>query len=92
MPDTLTYATAGALLVLAGLFAGLAFRGAPEDEREELHLFFASKMGYFAGILVLLVGVSYRLFDGRVDPWLAGALAAMVVGKIIAHAWAKRFK
>ena len=92
MSDTLTYAIIGALLILSGLFAGLAFRATPEDEREELHLFFASKTGYITGILVLLIGVAYQLFDGRVDPWLAGALAAMVIGKVISHAWAKRYK
>ena len=42
MPDTLTYAAIGVLLILTGLFAGIAFRGTPEDEREEMHLFFAS--------------------------------------------------
>ena len=89
MPDMLTYAVVGALLILAGLFAGIAFRGTPEDEREEMHLFFASKAGYFVGVVILLIGVSLRLFEGYVDPWLAGALAGMVIGKVVAQAWAK---
>ena len=92
MPNMLTYAVVGALLILAGLFAGIAFRGIPEDEREELHLFFASKIGYFTGVVVLIVGVSLRLFEGYVDPWLAGALAAMVIGKVVAQAWTKLYK
>ncbi len=92
MPNALTYATVGALLVLVGLFAGVAFRGVPEDEREEFHLFFASKGGYFVGVFVLLLGVTYQLFSGNVDPLLVVALAAMVIGKVISHAWAKRYR
>jgi len=92
MPDTLVYASVAILFVLAGIFAGVAFRGAPQDEREEAHLFFASRVAYFSGVIVLLLGVSYQAVTSAVDPWLASVLAVMVIGRALGHAWAKRYK
>jgi len=92
MPDTITYATIAVLFVLAGLFIGLALKSAPQDEREESHLLFASRTAYFSGMIILLAGVSYQALTNHVDPWLAGVLAVMIIAKVLGHAWAKRYR
>jgi len=92
MPEAITYASVMVLFVLASFFAGLVFKSVSQDEREEAHLLFASRAAYFAGVIVLLIGVSYQALYDHADPWLAGTLAIMVIVKALSHIWAKRHR
>lgn len=73
-----TLIVVGAMIVFA-----LTFREIGGDEREVHHRLLASRFAFRLGLTVLSVGVLYQTFTHQLDPWLAGTLAAMTIGKII---------
>ncbi len=70
------------LIVVFGFFAGAVWHERSRDEREQHHAQLAGRIGYLAGILVLVVGIAYQVFMTSVDIWLPVALLAMVAGKL----------
>ncbi len=77
------------LAVFFIIFAGLLWREAPGDEREQFHKFIASRFAYFTVIATLVVGVVIQSFKGEIDPWLiiaiCIALLAKIFGRIYGH-------
>jgi hypothetical protein len=63
-------------------FSLLLFKEYAVDEREELHRFIASRAGYLAGSLILIVGIVWQSFNEQFDPWLVFTLVTMVFVKI----------
>jgi len=82
MPDTLMYLMVGSLVVLFAIFAGFLWRESALDEREQLHKMIAGRVGYLAGMAVLVVGIAAQGVASHVDPWLVLTLGAMILGKI----------
>jgi len=83
MPATLEHVLLVGLLVIGLIFGGLIMHESPADERETQHVMYAGRIGYLAGVAVLIAGVVTQALNGIVDIWLAAALAAMVVGKVL---------
>lgn len=71
------------LVVLFGAYSIFISLERGGDERESSHKMLAGRAAFFAGGLVLLIGIVIQSFeDGGPDPWLVFALAAMVFVKI----------
>jgi hypothetical protein len=79
------------MIVVFGLFAGTVWHERPKDEREAQHAHLAGRVGYLAGILVLVAGITYQVFMTSVDMWLPVALLAMVAGKLIARLYLRNY-
>jgi hypothetical protein len=82
-------AAMGALLVAAVLLAvwvGFVIRETAADEREALHRMNAGRAGYLAGLAVLTCALVVQGLSHHIDPWIAGALIAMVFAKLIVRA------
>jgi len=90
MPNALHYMIAGGLVVSVALFAGLFWRGDPQDEREELHRHVAARFAYITGVAVLAGGIIIESFVREPDIWLVVALGAMVVAKLAGHFYSER--
>ncbi len=88
MPSGLVYTLAAALLLIGALFGGLVLREEARDEREEANRTAAGRTGYLTGIAVLVIAIIAETFTmGHPSPWVAGALAGMVVAKLAARAY-----
>ncbi len=82
----------GAAALLA-VWAGFVAREGAADEREALHRMNAGRAGYLAGFAVLTAGLlAQGFFEHHVDPWLAGALAVMVIAKVAARLYDEAFR
>lgn len=73
----------GLLLASFGLFAGLFWQEHAADEREAVLLDKAGRLGYLAGLTVLVIGVVIQSFNHNVDIWLVLTIAAMIIAKHI---------
>ncbi len=82
MSNTLHLTVYGLLLICTGLFTGLVVHETVHDERELDHKNRSGRFGYTLGILVLLAGITWQTIYMPYDPWLLGALIAMVIGKV----------
>jgi uncharacterized protein involved in response to NO len=72
--------------LLYGIFL---FRTNVQDEREQLHVFVASKLGYLIGAAVLTFAIVAEKLSHHSVSWLIIALAGMVLGKIIGLLYAQ---
>ena len=61
------------------------------DEREVVHRMNAGRVAYLSGIGVLTLGLIVQGFHHAIDPWVAIALAVMVVSKLSAYLYASKF-
>lgn len=87
MPDMVLSGMLVGLLALFFLLALFVVRERAGDEREAVHRASAGRVAFLVGGLVLVAGI---VAEGRVhsvDPWLVGALIAMVVAKWAARVW-----
>ena len=87
MPDATAMAIACVLLIVFAVFAAFVWRERAVDEREAAHQAAAGRAAFLAGAAALTVGVVFQSFAHNVDPWLVGALVAMVLAKIGARIW-----
>lgn len=76
------------LVVASLLYSIFLFRATPADEREQLHVFVASRLGFLTGALVLTIAIVFEKLAHHSVTWLLLALAGMVIGKIIGIVWA----
>ncbi|MBI4088018.1 hypothetical protein HY418_01390 [Candidatus Kaiserbacteria bacterium] len=91
MPSMAHELMLAASAVAFGIVAVFVLAEGKGDERENAHRSFAGRAAFFAGGVVLLVGIITEGLQGTPDPWLVGALVAMVVGKVGAHIHASRY-
>jgi len=68
-------------------FGGFILREQPRDERENEHRKFADRIAFLSGAAVLMTGIIVESFKHALNPWLAYALVAMVLGKLVALLW-----
>ena len=74
-----------ALLIVAVLmlvWAGFIMREKAADEREVLLTMKSGRIAYLSGLLVLLVALIAQGMAHAIDPWIAIALAVMVLSKL----------
>ena len=65
------------------LYAGVVFREKPQDERENVHLYRASRVGYLAGVISLSVVFVIKDIQHQSDPYLTVVLAIMIITKLV---------
>jgi heme O synthase-like polyprenyltransferase len=83
MPGYLVMSFLVGMVVLYVAFATFLWRENGGDERENLHRMFADRIAYLAGSAILLFGIIIGELNHSLNPWLIGALAAMVIAKVI---------
>jgi heme O synthase-like polyprenyltransferase len=72
------------------VWAAFHWQEKAEDEREELHRFLASRLAYFVGAGILMVGVLIESLMHDLDPWLVAALIGMLIAKTLSHSRTNR--
>ena len=82
MPSAMAMMLVAALVVAFALFAIFFWRERARDEREHLHRLLAGRIAFLAGAGTLVIGIAVQTIRHTPDPWLAAALAAMILGKI----------
>lgn len=88
-PFHLLMLTSLQMLILCGvavvslLYGIFLFREKAQDEREQLHVFVASRLGFLIGAAVLTVAIVAEKLAHHSVSWLILALSGMVLGKII---------
>ncbi len=70
-----------ACVLLLG-WAGFVMYESASDEREAMLRMNAGRVAYLAGIAVLTIALLVEGLSHAIDPWIAGALAAMVIAKV----------
>jgi hypothetical protein len=84
MPSEFQMVIAGAVVVIAAVFVGLVFRDEGRDEREVLLRGRSARVGYLAGVAVLTLCIVVGLLTGEhANVWVLGALAAMILARVI---------
>lgn len=83
MPDQLEKIMLAGLIIVFGIFSNFVLKDNPQDERERNHLMKASKLGYFAGGLSLVVAILVQTINGELDKWLLVVLGVMVLVKAL---------
>ena len=71
--------------VLLVLWAGFVMQETAHDEREVVLKMKAGRIAYLSGLGVLMVALIIQGFAHSIDPWITGALAVMVVSKLLAR-------
>lgn len=90
MPGMATMLTLIFVVAAFSVFAVFVWREAGGDERDQYIRLIASRFAFLATGTVLLVGIVYETLMHHVpNPWLTGALAVMVFGKVIGHAYGR---
>jgi len=83
MPSMIQMTIALLLLLIYIIFSIFIWREKAKDEREELHKLRSGKTAFFAGSLVLILGIIYGIFNHNLDIWLVGALVVMASAKAL---------
>lgn len=82
------------LAIGAAAFAAFSIfllRESGGDERETVHRAEAGRAAFLAGSVILIIGIAKESFS-HVDPWLVGALVAMVLAKLGTRIWARLYR
>jgi hypothetical protein len=90
MPSAFTLTLIMILAVTMIAFAVFVWREQPRDEREALHGLKAGHISYFIGAGVLVTAIIVQVVQHELDQWLAVALGAMVITKLLVSAWIRR--
>ena len=89
MPHDLTMMGYSLVVILFAVLAFVSWHEKAIDEREEKHRSIREQFAFFAGGMVLIIGIAYQgLSHERVDLWLIGAFSAMLLGRVIGRIWA----
>jgi hypothetical protein len=85
-------------LVLLGVAALMTFFAVfilyerAQDERELVHRMHSGRIAYLLGIAVLTAAFLMQGIAHAIDPWIAFALAVMVITKVVMHIYLERNK
>ena len=82
MPSAMAMMLMAALVIAFALFAAFFWRERARDEREHLHRLLAGRIAFLVGAGILVLGIVVQTARHELDPWLAAALAGMILGKI----------
>ena len=92
MPSMSHMATLSLAAVALAAFIVFILREGSRDERDDAHRAIAGRAAFLAGSLVLMLGIIVQNTTESIDPWLVGALIAMVVGKVGTRIWTTRYR
>jgi len=92
MPTVMEMVALVVIAVLVAGYAGLVLAEKPNDEREDAHRAFAARAGFITGIGILTAALLWQGFNHAIDAWVAVALGAMILAKVIARAWANNYR
>lgn len=70
------------VVILLLVWAGFVMQETAHDEREVLLKMKSGRVAYLSGLGVLMVALVVQGFAHTIDPWIAVALAVMVVAKL----------
>jgi uncharacterized membrane protein len=73
------------VVMLMLVWAGFVMKEATHDEREVLIKMKSGRVAYLSGLGVLMVGLVVQGYNHAIDPWVAIALAVMVLAKLSTH-------
>jgi len=82
-----------ALLIVAALmlvWSGFIMLEKPVDEREVALTMKSGRFAYLSGLVVLLVALIVQGFAHEIDPWIAIALAVMVLSKLFTRLYVEK--
>ena len=71
------------LVLLFVIFTALLWKEKPGDEREQLHKYIAARFSYFAGLVILILGIILQSIYSEIDPWLVVTICIMLLAKIL---------
>lgn len=91
MPPALVMTMATALVVVFGIFAAFVWREKSRDEREYVHRLMSARLGFIAGMAVLLCAIVVQTVHHDVDGWLPLTFAVMILTKIFGHTYSKNY-
>lgn len=78
--------------VLLCVWVGFVMYEQAGDEREAAHRMHAGRAAYLSGVGVLTVALLIQGFSHTIDPWVAAALGAMVLAKLLARFYLGRYQ
>jgi len=90
MPSMLVTGVVIGLVAVFAVFVSFLWREEARDERETVLRMHAGRAGFLTGTGILVCGIVVQAFSHTIDPWLVGALAVMVVAKIISRSLAEQ--
>lgn len=90
MPSILAMTLLLVATLFALIYAGFVLKERGGDERDLLHRMLAGRAAYLAGIGILTLALLVQGLAHHIDPWIPGALALMVIAKIVARTWADK--
>lgn len=73
------------ILLFIVLFLSFMWREQPKDERDIHNLSNASRYGYIAGSIVLIIGIAWQSLQHTLDPFMLVALLVMIATKVLVH-------
>ncbi len=71
------------VVVLLLVWSGFVMQEVAHDEREVLLKMRSGRVAYLSGLGVLMVALIVQGLSHAIDPWIAVALAVMVVAKLV---------
>lgn len=71
------------VVVLLITWAGFVMQESTQDEREVVLKMKSGRVAYLSGLAVLMLALIVQGFAHAIDPWIACALAVMVVSKLL---------
>ena len=83
MPNEIQMIILCLFFVAFAVYTGVIFREKPHDERENYHLYKASRFGYLAGIISLSAAIIIQDLRHKLDPSLVLILVIMILVKLI---------
>ena len=89
MPESFDMMLLVGIVVVFLTFSLVLWKEHALDERENLHRLNAGRLSFFAGSLVLIIGVILQALRHEIDPWLIYGLIAMIVGKIVSRIYSQ---
>lgn len=71
------------VVILLILWAGFVMQETAHDEREVILKMHAGRVAYLSGLGILMLALIVQGLAHDIDPWIALALATMVVSKLL---------
>jgi len=92
MPEAAQMLVLLGVTVLLAVWVGFVANERAADEREAEHRMFAGRVAYLSCIAVLAVALLVQGLTHAIDPWIAAALAVMIVSKLAAHYYSSWYR
>lgn len=92
MPETMVMVVLVVVTALLSVWVGFVVSERAADEREAEHRMFAGRIAYLSGIAILALALLVQGLAHAIDPWIAAALAVMIISKLVAHYYSSWYR